>query len=388
METAVRLDGIGKSYRVYPTPLSRLRELFSRRTLYREFHALRDIDLVIKRGATLGVVGENGAGKSTLLEVIAGTLAPSEGTLEVKGSVFGILELGIGFHPEFTGRENIFFYGDVLGLKRSTVARKFAAIVAFSELGAFIEQPLRTYSTGMRMRLAFSLVATLEPEILIVDEALAVGDMHFQKKCIERMMEIKEHGNTIVFCSHSTYQIGMFCDQAVWVKDGRIEMYGATNQVINAYEAYLLKKDSQTSDASTQVKGPTRSARVLITTFELENRQPVSCGEDLRFHIETECTQDDLAYHVSLSIKMENGYGIYATGTHLVNKPPITGKRRSLDIVYPKAPILGGFYSANARIFDDKGMMIYDEKIIPQIEFARTSKELGVCQLENIWTIT
>ncbi|PIE82808.1 MAG: hypothetical protein CSA09_05195 [Candidatus Contendobacter odensis] len=189
---ALQVSKLSKVYRLYDRPVDRLKELLFRRRYHSDFTALQDVSFELKRGRTLGIVGDNGAGKSTLLQLIAGTLTPTSGRVEHNGSVLGLLELGVGFHVEFSGRQNILLYGDVLGLPRQTVQARIDEIIAFSELAAFIDRPLKTYSTGMRMRLAFSLIASLDPDILIVDEALAVGDIYFQKKCIDRMTDIKK----------------------------------------------------------------------------------------------------------------------------------------------------------------------------------------------------
>ncbi|MCB1771412.1 MAG: ABC transporter ATP-binding protein, partial [Candidatus Competibacteraceae bacterium] len=223
---------MSKAYRLYDQPIDRLKELLFRQRRHSDFVALREVNFDLPHGCTLGVVGNNGAGKSTLLQMIAGTLTPTTGTIERDGTVLGLLELGVGFHAEFTGRQNIFLYGDVLGLPRRLVQAAFDEIVAFAELESFIDRPLKTYSTGMRMRLAFSLIASLDPDILIVDEALSVGDVYFQKKCIDRMMEFRNRGRAILFCSHSLYQISMFCDETLWLEEGRVRQHGQTSRVL------------------------------------------------------------------------------------------------------------------------------------------------------------
>lgn len=199
------------------------------------FVALRNLSFTVKRGESLGIIGRNGEGKSTILGIIAGVIKPTSGRADVRGRVFPLLELGSGFHPELTGRENILLNGVLLGLTKAEVKEKFVEIVEFSELGQFIDQPLRTYSTGMVARLGFSIVLAAQPEILLVDEVLAVGDMPFQRKCLDRMMRFKEKGVTIVLVSHEMESIRRMCDKVVWLKDHTLRMVGPPDEVIREY---------------------------------------------------------------------------------------------------------------------------------------------------------
>lgn len=203
------------------------------------YEALRDISFEVREGENLGIIGRNGAGKSTTLGLIAGVLRPSRGSITVNGRVSPLLELGGGFHPELTGRENIVLNGVLLGMRRKEVTGKMGDIIAFSELGPFIDQPIRTYSSGMLARLGFSVIAYLEPEILLIDEILSVGDKDFQKKCLEKMMGFKKSGVTIVFVSHSMKDIEMICDRAIWIEDHSIRMTGAAAEVARSYTESL-----------------------------------------------------------------------------------------------------------------------------------------------------
>ncbi|MBK8535941.1 MAG: ABC transporter ATP-binding protein [Candidatus Competibacteraceae bacterium] len=382
---ALRVCDLSKVYRLYHQPIDRLKELLFQQQRHTDFVALQGVSFELPHGRTLGVVGDNGAGKSTLLQLIAGTLTPTGGIVECDGSVLGLLELGVGFHAEFTGRQNIFLYGDVLGLSRRLLQARFDEIVAFAELEAFIDRPLKTYSTGMRMRLAFSLIASLDPDLLIVDEALSVGDVYFQKKCIDRMMEFKNRGRAILFCSHSLYQVSMFCDETLWLREGRIHLYGETDRVIPAYEAWQAQRSAQRQDTEMEMHS---NLPARIVSLELLNELPCQRGADLRFRLRLESTRDDLPFHVTLSIKMDDGRGVYVTGTHLSGKPPLRGQHREILITYPQIPLLGGLYSAHARIFDDQGLMVYHEKVLPNLEVRKDSHELGICYLENRWEIS
>jgi lipopolysaccharide transport system ATP-binding protein len=202
------------------------------------FEALRNISLEVYKGETFGIIGRNGAGKSTTLGLIAGVLKPSKGKVIVKGRVSSLLELGAGFHPELTGRENIMLNGVLMGLTRAEVLKNMDVIIEFSELGEFIEQPIRVYSSGMLARLGFSVVSSLNPEILLIDEVLAVGDMQFQKKCIDKMMGFKKKEVTMVFVSHSMGDVEKICDRVVWIDDHSIKMIGNPGDIISHYSSY------------------------------------------------------------------------------------------------------------------------------------------------------
>lgn len=379
---AFRLTDVSKVYRVYARPVDRVLELLGRHKYHRDFVALQPFSLDIRQGVSLGIVGDNGAGKSTLMHLLAGSHQPTSGTIERWGQVLGLLELGVGFHPEFTGRQNVFFYGDTLGLERSFVRRRLESILDFSELGEFIDQPLRTYSTGMRVRLAFALVASLEPDILIVDEALAVGDMHFQKKCIDRMTEFRRSGKTIVFCSHSLYQVGVFCDEVLWMQHGAVRMYGPPEQVLPAYEAYQMAKDGPLDEQSA-AEGKSSLAR--ISRFDVVSPLPMEPGGTLCVRWEAEAASG-FHYHISLSLKMDNGRGVFVTGSHLRNLPPLQGDRTG-EIRFPQLPLLGGVYSLHLRLWDDHGLVQLDERLIDQVIVLRTGPDLGLVRLPCEWQV-
>jgi lipopolysaccharide transport system ATP-binding protein len=247
MNQAIVIQDLGKRFRRYrkDRPFT-LQEAvvtgFGRLQPLDWFWALREISFSVPYGEVLGVIGANGAGKSTLLGLIGGIGRPEEGRLEVNGRVGGLLELGAGFHPDLTGRENVIVNGIICGLTRREVDRRFAEIVAFAELEGAINDPLRTYSTGMRMRLGFSIAAHTEPEILLVDEVLAVGDIAFQQKCLDRIKQYQKRGCTIVIVSHNTNQIREFCDRVIWLQAGRIQACDGPALVVSQYEQAMQQK--------------------------------------------------------------------------------------------------------------------------------------------------
>lgn len=383
MMEVINVSNLSKSYRLYKKPSDRLKAFLSRNISFETFNALDNVSFSVKSGETLGIIGENGAGKSTLLKILSGVLSPTAGQIGINGRVLSILELGVGFHPEFTGRENIFFYGDVLGFGRDFIRGRVDEIIGFSELGPFIDRTLKTYSTGMVMRLAFSVVTSFEPDIMVIDEALSVGDMHFQRKCIERIMEFKDNGKTILFSSHSTYQISMFCQRAIWLRDGMVAMDGSADKVIPVYEHYLLKKDQEIKETT----APAGALPVIIKELKLLNSLPLKRGDDVTFRIVVESTKPELPYHVTLSLKVDVDRGVYTTGTHMTGKAPMSGTENEIFITFHKIPLLGGTYYAHARVFDESGLLIYHEKILPPFNVVKDTHERGVCRLENHWDI-
>jgi lipopolysaccharide transport system ATP-binding protein len=240
-EPAIRLTGLGKTYPIYRKPHHRLAQMLSRDKArwYREFPALRDVSLTIARGETVGIVGRNGSGKSTLLQMICGTLTPTAGELQVNGRIAALLELGAGFNPEFTGRENVYLNGSILGVGRDEMEAKFDAIAAFAEIGQFIEQPVKTYSSGMYVRLAFAVAIHVEPEILVVDEALSVGDEGFQRKCFARIDAIRDSGATVLFVSHAAGTVVDLCDRAILLDQGELIAEGTPKHVVGQYQKML-----------------------------------------------------------------------------------------------------------------------------------------------------
>lgn len=245
----IEVVGLSKCYTLYDRPSDRLRQFvlprlqallrIPRRRYYREFWALSDVNMTIRTGETVGIVGRNGAGKSTLLQLICGTLNPTSGSVAVRGRVAALLELGSGFNPEFTGLENIATYAAVLGLTKAQIDDKLDDILSFADIGDFVRQPVKTYSSGMMVRLAFAVASAVEPEVLIVDEALSVGDLAFQNKCLRRIRQFIDGGGTTLFVSHSPSQVSAFCDRAYWIHDGKVREEGAAKGVVTSYVNFM-----------------------------------------------------------------------------------------------------------------------------------------------------
>lgn len=235
-ETVIEVSGVGKSYHMYERPSHRLWQALAgkRKSFYKDFWALREVSFSIRRGQTVGIVGRNGSGKSTLLQMIAGTLNPTEGSIKVKGRVAALLELGSGFNPEFTGRENVYLNATILGLTRAQIDQRMDSILGFADIGEFIDQPVRSYSSGMSVRLAFAVIAHVDADILIIDEALAVGDAFFSQKCMRFLREFQKNG-TLLFVSHDAAAVTNLCENAVWLQNGRMRLSGTSQEVVEAY---------------------------------------------------------------------------------------------------------------------------------------------------------
>ncbi len=257
-QSVISVRNVSKCFYSYDKPRDRLKQAIVPRmqrwlgdqvtTYGKEFWALRDISFEVKKGETVGIVGRNGSGKSTLLQIICGTLTPTIGEIETRGRIAALLELGSGFNPEFTGRENVYLNAAVLGLTREEVNDRFDAIAGFADIGEFLDQPVKAYSSGMAVRLAFAVQAQVDPEILVVDEALSVGDARFQAKCFERLRQLKENGTSILLVTHSSEQVVTHCSRAILLEQSRVEMIGQSRPVINRYTDILFGRDTSTDD--------------------------------------------------------------------------------------------------------------------------------------------
>lgn len=411
-DVVLRVSGLGKEYRLYASPRERFKALFSTRARHTSHWALRDVSFELRRGQCIGVIGDNGAGKSSLLKLLAGTMQPSQGTLERVGRVTAILELGAGFHPEFSGRDNLYFGGSLIGISHEEMARLEPGIAEFSELGVALERPVKTYSSGMTVRLAFALVTAVQPDMLIIDEALAVGDQHFQKKCVERIMAFREQGCTILFCSHSPYHIRHLCDTAVWLEGGRVRALGPTEPVLGAYEMHTRLRQQQAdgsgeaaggheqqqaaaSETPAQPKGATEAvgepstARILsLTVANLgEGEPPLLQSTDLVATIVVRGRGDERP-NIGFMIEQSRGTGITSLATHEEGAHPVLlpdGSWQSV-LTFPNLPLHSGEYVVSAFLFDESGLVVYDEWL-QYLHFSFVSPTLmpGLVRLPHRW---
>jgi len=398
---ALSVTGLGKLYKLYDTPRARLKALLTGRETHRPHWALADVSFALKRGQCLGVIGDNGAGKSTLLKLVAGTLQPTTGDIVRGGDgrVTAILELGAGFHPDFTGRENLRFAGALIGVSEQEVARLEASIIAFAELEQAIDRPVKTYSSGMTVRLAFSLATAVEPDILIIDEALAVGDQHFQKKCVERIDLFRRAGCTILFCSHSQYHVRQLCDSALWLDGGRARLLGPTELVLAGYEAHVRMLDTQRSAPSEVVARSAegrailepgrRAAITAMTVAPLDDGDPPRLqGADLTVRVTASVVGDERP-NFGVMLEQAGGVGITVVATHVdgavaTRQPDGTW---IATVTFPDLPLHSGEYLVSAYLGDSLGMVIYDEWLQhARFVYASPARLPGLVSLKHHWS--
>ncbi len=363
---AISLKNVSKVYRRYNRPVDRLKEiLLPGKSRSEEFWALRDINLNIRKGERVGIIGSNGAGKSTLLQVVAGTLTPTAGTLRIDGRVSALLELGSGFDPEFTGRENVFFSGRFLGLEREEIEAKFDDIAAFADIGDFIDQPVKTYSSGMYVRLAFSLAVSVQPEILIVDEALSVGDTAFQFKSFSRLEKLMDAGVTVILVSHDIGTIKSLCDRVVYLKHGSVKAFGDTDEVTDLYFLDVQsqqKMDSRQSQSAVKLKqslaGDSRTAfgtdegRVVDVRFLNQRDQSGVFNVGDRIFVEVTVEYIPTLKYPSVCLSIENRRSLMISGQYMKLPPLATTEdliRRKLIFSF-EAGLIEDTYFLTARL--------------------------------------
>jgi len=301
----IQIENLGKRYEIYSKPQDRLRQTFWRgkRRFYQEFWALRNISLEVQKGEVVGVIGANGSGKSTLLQLVTGTLTPTVGRVQVQGRLAALLELGSGFDPQFTGRENIFLNGAILGISRQEMEQRFQEITEFADIGDFIDRPVKIYSAGMVMRLAFSVATCVRPEILIIDEVLAVGDAFFHFKCIDRLEQLLQSGMTLLLASHDIVMIKKFCDRVLYLRNGQAEALGTPEKVVELYALDFRNKQAIKLDGSSAVFTPkalvggaegsafgTEEGRIVNTRFAKSGKPHAvfTAGDKIEFMVEAE----------------------------------------------------------------------------------------------------
>ncbi len=448
--TVLKVQGLGKEYKLYASPRERLRALVTGHSRHHSHWALQDVSFSLQRGQCIGVIGDNGAGKSSLLKLLAGTLQPSTGSIERVGRVTAILELGAGFHPDFSGRDNLYFGGSLIGIDHAEMARLEPGIVEFCELGEALDRPVKTYSSGMAVRLAFALVTAVQPDVLIIDEALAVGDQHFQKKCIERIMAFRSNGCTILFCSHSPYHIRHLCDVALWLKGGRVEQLGATEPVLAAYDLHSRQRlaqeqgaaaavpalapafaeagqarpdagadadgvnamaggsESSAMDVLARLPAPSTSAAApapfaaqdaagtaRILSVDVKDlgapqggRPGVLNSSDLVVTITVRGRGAECP-HIGFMIEQSQGVGITSLATHEDGATPVRlpdGHWQSV-LTFPDLPLHSGDYVISVYLFDETGMVVYEEWFqFLHFSFLFPKVLPGLVRLPHHWT--
>lgn len=394
-QPAITIQNVSKSYLTHPSPLRRLLAMFDRSTAKGyEFHALRHIDIELKKGEVLGLIGRNGAGKSTLLQLICGTLTPTTGEIIVNGRVAALLELGAGFNSEFTGRENIFLYGSVLGLSHQQLTDRYESIVSFADIGDFIELPVKTYSSGMYMRLAFSIATHIDPDILIIDEALSVGDGAFGRKSFERIMQLKDRGCSIIFCSHSLYQVNALCHRALWLEAGVLKLSGDPGEVISAYEEHILQtpKSEPTATSEEMLGGHARIKEVrTLCDGQAEHLRLQSGISELRIEVDFYSDQTIPIPSVALTIHLRDGTSVSSTSSHLSGQIPTRDPdgNSSAAVVFFPCELLQGRYLISVHLLCEQGIHLYESAdAIASIEVVQKSAEFGIARLPHQWVVS
>ena len=437
----ILLEGVGKTYKRFAKPSDRFWQAVWPRAgsvgsqkgaASNEFVALAPLNLQVKRGEALGLIGRNGAGKSTLLQMVCGTLNPSSGSVLVNGKIGALLELGAGFNPEFTGRENVYLAAAVMGFSGSETNALYESIVAFSGIGEFIDQPVKTYSSGMYVRLAFSIATSANPDILVIDEALSVGDGAFAKKSFERIMQLKTQGTTVLFCSHSMYQVESFCDRALWLDRGQVQMEGPAADVVAAYTDSLRAENGNsavkalahgangllaskaledapngaefddqsdgssghaTASASASASEPTGLTRIMgieVSVDGVSGRelQAVSLQSDVHITVQFESDPLQPCPTLATGFALPDGQ-IFTSAYTLFDGITIDRDaqgRGQATVVFEKLPLMKGRFTVGAYLFDERALHVYDVVLqAATVNVTQAGVHQGFVQLPHRW---
>lgn len=392
-EVLISLAGIGKSYPTASSALGRMKTLGAllfRRPLPERFEALADIDLAVRRGESLGLIGVNGAGKSTLLKIIAGVVTPSAGSLQIHGRISALLELGAGFHPDYTGRQNVFLATALLGYSEAETRERLDSILAFADIGEHIDQPIKHYSSGMVVRLGFAVATAVSPDVLITDEVLAVGDESFQRKCVRWIETYLAGGGTLLLCSHSMFHIQKLCRKAAWINGGRLAAHGDSHEVTRAYLAW--------NDARNAPKAQSHAQATLAGTYALIemhlNGQPAAEGAGLAMGDTLRVggrlfSPDGRAPTVVVGVVRKDGMPVYGVSSeidgHVLTR---TGDHEfTFALEFPELSLLPGDYTIKGHAMDPEGYRLFDE-LIGDLTVSGVSRELGTVRLPHRWLAT
>lgn len=372
MENMIEISNLSKVYNLYNKPIERLKEAlsFSRKNYHKEYHALKNINLVIHKGESVGIVGKNGSGKSTLLKIITGVLSPTTGSVNVNGKIAALLELGAGFNPEYSGLENIKLNGTIMGYSDIEMKDRIQPIIDFADIGEFINQPVKTYSSGMFARLAFAVSINVEPDILIVDEALAVGDTRFQVKCIDKMKELKDKGTTILFVSHATEQIKRFCTKGIWLRDGEIVNIGEASKIVDIYENYMRYGNCLTEtftevEEKEFIKPQDPSVMAGIKNVHM-GKQVFETFDTLKVIVTYDIYEEIIiGFLLGVAIySQDRKLYVFGPNTYLDKKKvPNTFGKHKVEYIIPKLPLIQGNYTIDVGIFNNEGIVNFDYKM-------------------------
>lgn len=398
-ETVIEINHLTKKYDMYKKPSDRLKEALSptRKTYHEVFYALNDVNVEVKKGEMIGFIGENGSGKSTILKIITGVLTPSDGEVKIEGNIAALLELGSGFNPEYSGYENIFLNGMVLGFSREEMAEKVDDIINFADIGDHLYQPVKTYSSGMFVRLAFAVAINVDPDILIVDEALAVGDLEFQLKCMEKFTELRNAGKTILFVSHDVNAVRRFCDRVYWLKNGVVEAEGETMEITEDYENFLKKKSLKTVDRENSALEEFSAYDIVeVKSAELldGDLQPLEIVEqDSKVIVKvTYNVKDDSIKKPVLGVAIRTVDNNYVCGLNtLLDEETISWNKGEnvFYLEYEKMALLGGEYYFDVALFEENATvpLVYKTRYLTMFISGKYVGE-GIVVLDHKWKET
>lgn len=398
-ETVIEINHLTKKYDMYKKPSDRLKEALSptRKVYHDVFYALNDVNVEVKKGEMIGFIGENGSGKSTILKIITGVLTPSEGEVKIEGNIAALLELGSGFNPEYSGYDNIFLNGMVLGYSREEMAEKVDDIINFADIGDHLYQPVKTYSSGMFVRLAFAVAINVDPDILIVDEALAVGDLEFQLKCMEKFTELRNAGKTILFVSHDVNAVRRFCDRVYWLKNGVVEAEGETMEITEDYENFLKKKSLKTVDRDNSTSEEFSAYDIVeVKSAELldGDLQPLEIIEqDSKVVVKvTYNVKDDSIKKPVLGVAIRTVDNNYVCGLNtLLDEESIPWKKGEnfFYLEYEKMALLGGEYYFDVALFEENATvpLVYKTRYMTMFISGKYVGE-GIVVLDHKWKDT
>ncbi|MDC3239312.1 ABC transporter ATP-binding protein [Gammaproteobacteria bacterium] len=403
LKPRVLIQNLAKTFKLYERPQDRLLELIFRTKRHENYQALQDISFAVPDGKSVGIIGSNGAGKSTLLKLIVGTLQPTSGDIEVSGQIAALLELGAGFHPDFTGRKNIYLNASLLGVPAENILQLEREIIEFSELEQFIDRPVKTYSTGMYVRLAFSIATMVRPDILVIDEALSVGDMAFQKKCVTRMNQFRKDAKSMILCSHSMFHIQELCDFTVWIDEGRVKEFGESERVVGHYENFNNNKKSYNSiredipDAKT-TKAQENSKEIQecrinsLSVYNEENKEvsEIKPLSTLILKMNIEVLVDNIDGHFGFAFMRsaeEPISSFLSTNSENVNLGECKkGDVITVSLLVEKIAMRTGEFFVLGGLADKSGLLWYETKFSSALSMTST-KGVGPLIMDSTWTV-
>jgi ABC-2 type transport system ATP-binding protein len=392
-EIAVAAESVWKNFRLYHERNRYIKAaiLRGRRARYEEFWALQDVSFEVPHGSTFGIIGSNGSGKSTMLKCLAGILFPNQGRVVVNGRLAALLELGAGFHPELSGRENIYLNGAILSMSRREITKKYDEIVEFAGLEKFIDTPVKNFSSGMTVRLGFAIAAHVDPEILLIDEVLSVGDQAFQRKSLEKIEEFRRDGRTIIFVSHGLTQVQQLCTEVAWLEKGQLRQIGPVNEVIAAYtgSSYDAESEDQTNTGKRWGTGKASvlSVDVLNSSDEIANVIKTNESIALRISFEAHSLIEDLVVFV----KIENSHGVLiwstSTRTNGISLPRVIGQG-AVKVSLHSLPILEGSYNVTVALRNARETVEFDhwEKVTHFDVHQTNNFDEGIVDIKSSWT--